>query len=132
QLKSVGVVLLMVGGAGISLAAQADQAPPKELVQYIRENKRRGVDDAKIKRQAVAVGWSAAVIDQAMVYEKTATLPETPPEMPAASGASSQAPPPPRPPSDTGKPAGPPARGDDYLIGAGDTLQISVWKEQEA
>src|SRR5438046_8721867 len=118
QLNPVGAALLLiVGAAAISPAAQADQSPPKELVQYIHENKRRGVDEARIKRQALAVGWSATVIDQAMAFEKTAKpSPETPP----AAGASSPAPPPPPAPSrpvdqaasDTSKPASPPARGD--------------------
>ena len=33
---------------------------------------------------------------------------------------------------DSGKPQAAPTRGDDYLIGSGDTLQISVWGEQQA
>ena len=147
QFKSAAAVLLVVlGFAMISQAAQTDQTPPpKELVQYIRDAKKRGEAEAKIKRQAVAVGWSAAVVDQAIANYKSgkstepavpatvADVPQTPPSVP--SQLQPQATPPVEGPDRTLAPAGgtPVSRGvsDDYLIGSGDTLQISVWKELE-
>jgi len=87
----------------------------------------------------VAVGWSAATVDQAFVFYKSGKSVE--PAVPAiVADAAPQAPPstPVATPSEgsdrTLVPAGAPVnRGvsDDYLIGAGDTLQIVVWKEPE-
>jgi polysaccharide biosynthesis/export protein len=131
---ALGIVL-------ISSAAQSDKTPSSELVQYIRETKRQGVSDAKIKSQAVAVGWPAATVDEALAYVHNQK--SSPPAAKASppSGA-------PATPTllqrDTSEAATPkqtaglqePAlsRGvpDDYVIGSGDTLQISVWKEPEA
>ncbi|MBZ5621855.1 MAG: polysaccharide export protein [Acidobacteriia bacterium] len=147
QFKTAAVVLLVVlGTAMISYAAQTDQTPPpKELIQYIREAKKRGEAEAKIKRQAVAVGWPAAAVDQAIAYDKsgksaepavpaTAATPQPPPSAPSQLQPVTQATPPVEGPDRTLAPAGvPSSRGvsDDYLIGSGDTLQIAVWKELE-
>src|ERR1700683_357414 len=67
----VTAVLMALGIAMISSAAQAVKTPPPELVQYIRETKRQGFADAKIKSQAVAVGWPAATVDEAFAYLRT-------------------------------------------------------------
>ena len=148
QFKTATAVLLVMSGiAMISRAAQTDQAPPpKELLQYIREAKERGEGEAKIKRQAVAVGWPAAQVDQAITYNKTgksagpavpaavAASPQAPPSAPSQIQPVAQATPPAEGPDRRLAPGGAPAsRGvsDDYLIGFGDTLQIAVWKEAE-
>ena len=142
--QSVATAMLMALGIGmISSAAQTDQTPPAELVQYIRETKRDGFADAKIKSQAVAVGWPAATVDEALAYVRNEK-----PSRAAAAAAKADAPAAASPaptqlqtvsPELTPKqmPAVPvPSlnRGapDDYVIGSGDTLQISVWKEPEA
>jgi polysaccharide biosynthesis/export protein len=152
QLKSVAVVLVvLLGIAEISPAAQNDRTPSKELVQYIREARRRGVAEAKIKKQAVAVGWPAAAVDEAIVYEKSGTpLPAAPTRQAAVMSQARMLPPASDParvvdaaaPSAVapGKTVGAPAEvaittqgtSDEYLIGSGDTLQISVYKEPEA
>lgn len=145
QSKSLIAVLLMILGiAMISQATQTDQeALPRELVQYVRDAKKRGETEDKIKHQAVTIGWPAATVDQALVYYKSGksvepatpptvvdAAPQTPPAqlIPAASAAlQSEG-------SERTLAAGVPVgRGvsDDYLIGAGDTLQIVVWKEPE-
>ncbi len=150
-LKSVAWALLaLVGICGGSAVAQTEQPPAQELLQYIRDAKRRGVVDAKIRQQAVAVGWSASVVDEALAYEKSGKLAATKPMPPASVTVATQTPTSESTPSETSAPAalpvrvpekpeapstgGPTARGtsDDYLIGSGDTLQISVWKEPEA
>jgi polysaccharide export outer membrane protein len=146
QFKTAAVVLLaMLGIAMISPAAQTDQPPlPKELVQYIREAKQRGEEADKLKRQAVAAGWSATDVDQAIAKDKTVKSAEPPaPPTVAAPQAPPSAPSPLQPvapatPSVEGPDRTPPAgarvsRGvsDDYLIGSGDTLQVAVWKELE-
>ena len=164
----VAVLLVILGIAMISRAAQTEPAPPpKELVQYIRDAKKRGEEEAKIKLQAVTAGWSAAEVDQAVAYEKSmksaepavpptaaaspassrvsvqapsaepgvpSTAPQTPPSAPGQLQPRAEGTPPSEGPDRTMLPAGVPSgRGvsDDYLIGSGDTLQISVWKEPE-
>jgi len=132
--------------AMISSPAQTNTAPPPELVKYIRDTRQRGVTDAKIKSQAIAVGWSAAAVDEAMAYEQNAKaaqptvsvaeaaapskVPSTPTQLQPLAQAVAPSSPKPAP----ALPALPPDRGmpDDYVIGSGDTLQISVWKEPEA
>ena len=125
-----------------SRAAQTDKAPPPELVKYVRDTRSRGLTDAKIKSQAVAIGWPAATVDEALAYVRTTKAP--PPKTPAVEAtppANTPAPAQPILASATSSPKQTPtlpdpsfSRGvpDDYVIGAGDTLQISVWKEPEA
>lgn len=155
QFRRITIVLLM-GVATISLAAQTDrtqpagQTPSRELVQFVREARRRGVAEDKIRQQASTVGWPEAAVDEAIAYEKSGkSLPAAPaavqaavPAQPKATPASSSA----SPVADVAPPASTPAEkpappaptstaagiSDDYLIGRGDTLQISVWKEPEA
>ena len=72
QLKTAAVGLFLVlGSLEISRAADNGQIPSKELVQYIHEARRRGVAETKIKKQALAVGWPEASIDEAIAYEKS-------------------------------------------------------------
>lgn len=144
---------MALGLGFVSNAAQTDQTPPAELVQYIRETRRHGFADAKIKSQAVAVGWPAATVDEALAYvrnEKTsqptapvakAAPPVTATPAPAApvstpapaqSGAASPEISTPNPIPTVQAPALSRGAPDDYIIGSGDTLQISVWKEPEA
>ncbi len=164
QNSVAAAVLMALGMALISSAAQTDLTPPPELIQFIREIKSRGVTDAKIKSQAVAVGWAPVTVDEALAYLRNEKAP--PKTVPAAKTIT----PPPATPGPTQlqestpelvgpKPAaglpdsplspittsqGAPSQAasnqsasnrgvpDDYVIGAGDTLQISVWKEPEA
>src|SRR5271155_4021084 len=74
---AMAVLLAFCGIAIVSSAAQTNKTPPPELVQYIRETKRQGFADAKIKSQAVAVGWPAATVDEAFAYVRST---EKPPE----------------------------------------------------
>jgi polysaccharide export outer membrane protein len=148
QAKSVAVMLLLVwGGAVLGQAAQADQVPPRELIEYVREATKTGVSESKIQKQAAALGWPETVVDQAIAFVKsgkplpetptapvaaaTKTVPvasfETPREDPVAAAVGVQE-----------KPATPPAGtgaarvgSDEYLIGAGDTLQVTVWQDAE-
>jgi polysaccharide export outer membrane protein len=92
--------------------AQAAADPPKELVLYVEDAKRRGVSEVKIRQQAQTMGWSAALVREAMSLETGGSAANAP-KMPAGSPAAKQSVP------------------DDYLIGAGDSLQISVWKEPD-
>jgi|SRR5579871_690313 len=146
QLKTTAALFLMISGSVlISVAAGTDQAQlPKELVQYVHEAKKRGEEEVTIKRQAVTAGWTAAEVDQAIANEKTEKSapvgnPETAPMPPRVT------PVPPQPTALTPAPSDAPERNsltptggavrrgvsDDYLIGSGDTVQVSVWKEPE-
>src|SRR5580658_4477136 len=145
--KSVAAAVLLAFGIALTAsAAQTAKTPPSELLQYIRETKRQGFADAKIKSQAVAVGWPAATVDEAFIYVRNEK-----PSQPAASVAQAVAASQPiaaspapgqlqtiAPESTAPKQAPPikqPAliRGapDDYVIGSGDTLQITVWNHAE-
>jgi polysaccharide export outer membrane protein len=138
---------MALGFAIISSAAQTDQTPPPELVQYIRDTKRRGVTDAKIKTQAVAIGWPDAAVDEALAYVRNEQAPPKTVPVAKAAAPSAASPAPIQLRKAGPEPAGPQSaketpvlpdpslsRGvpDDYVIGSGDTLQISVWKEPEA
>ena len=122
---SLLLVAVVCGSASAQTAGQnAHKAPPNELLQYIRTAQQQGVADARIRRQAHAIGWSVAAVDEAMAYAVVAG---------GAEGSSRTA--------ETKNPGAthdetlhgqaPAATPDDYQIGAGDTLQISVWKEPD-
>jgi polysaccharide export outer membrane protein len=152
QLKIAVGLFLVLGIVDISRAADNSQTPPKELVQYIHEARRRGAAEIKIKKQALAIGWPEAVVDKAIAYEKSGkrlplgSTPEvaTPAQaqelasavdsVPAAEGAALSAAPEKATVPTAGVPrlSGVSGVSDDYLIGSGDTLQVSVWKEPEA
>ena len=112
------LAILTLSGAGQG----AEKVPPKELLQYIRNAKQQGLSESKIRQQARTVGWTETMVDAAMAYEKSgkASGRENAP------GASRS-----QEPASSGQAA--PARviPDDYQIGAGDTLQVSVWKEPD-
>lgn len=144
RLISAAVIVLVSLGTRSAISQASEAAAPKELLQYVRQAQAQGVTEAKIKKQAEAVGWPAALVDAAIVSVKNTKSPA--PETAASEAklktpASTAAAPAPRP-AETGAgslPAVGPTGGvvasqvvpDDYQIGAGDTLQISVWKEPE-
>ena len=68
--QTVAVLFLAFGMATISSAQPSAKVPPKELVQFINDATRRGVTESKIKQQAVAIGWSAAMVDEAIANAK--------------------------------------------------------------
>lgn len=98
------------------LASAADSKTPRELIQYIEDARRLGLKDQEIHQNAVVAGWSKEKVAEALAIEKYLR----------ENGDV------PRP--GTGRPeerrqATAPA---DYRIGAGDVLQILVWKEPDA
>ena len=99
-----GVLLL-----GTAMMLGAVEPPPKDLVTYVENAKQLGLSDEQIRRNAAKAGWSAAMVDDAFAASA---------RLQAASGQESS----------TSTPQLP----DDYRIGPGDVLNISVWKEPDA
>ena len=124
--QAVAAALLIAFGiAGVSSAAEVEKAPPKVLSQYIRQAKDRGATEERIKQQAIALGWPAAMVDEAIAHERGEK--DLEPATPAPEAAASVTEPDPATVAQESPPSQ--AMFDDYQIGSGDTLQISVWKE---
>ena len=140
----------MALAAGASPAQPADNPPPKELLQYVQEAKRSGVKDDKIRQQAMLVGWPAGLVDQALAAGKggASSAPAAGhSDAAAAAAAPTKAEPSvadPKPAMAPETPANPmpeaggtaggaklPEVPQDYEVVAGDTLQITVWKEPD-
>lgn len=108
----IATVLLLSFAGSLTALAQTSSGPPKELLIYVRDAKRRGIEEAKIREQARTVGWSAAMVEEVMDREaRTSSPAEETAGVPTAAVNRSIP--------------------DDYLIGAGDSLQVSVWKEPD-
>ena len=138
-------LLIAMGTGTILCAPQQDKAAPQELIQFVRTARGTGALEAKIRQDALAAGWPSEVVDQAMASPLSGA-PNKPPAQagPASSptassspaapvqapaGAAGEAPRADQPPPPSAKDRGVP---DDYRIGAGDALQIAVWKEPDA
>src|SRR5262245_41776306 len=66
--KSVWFRLVLILNALAGPAIGQDQAPAKELVQFIRDAKKAGVSDLDIERNAVNTGWNPAAVKEAVAY----------------------------------------------------------------
>ena len=148
QPKSATVLLIVLGFSVVCLAAQADATPPKELVQYVHGAREKGESEARIQQQAAALGWPKTVVDEAIAYDKSGKpIPESPapvavaaasPTGPSASFEVPRTDPVAAAAGVPDKPVAPTTRDvttrggpDDYRIGSGDTLQISVWEQAD-
>lgn len=98
-------ILLITVAVSVGAAAEA---PPKELVEYVHDARGLGLDEGRIRRNALSAGWEANIVDEAIL---TARDPLRQSKDPAQNN---------------------PDLPDGYRIGAGDILQVSVYKEPEA
>jgi polysaccharide biosynthesis/export protein len=158
MLRSVWFVLVLVLGVVDLPAQEQTKAPPKELTQYIRDAQKAGLKDDQIREYMVKSGWTEQLVAEAMNYVRG--TPEAQGVKPDAQPPASDVPVPPKSTVEVGKPAptqtppsaeaqhagdGAPAatggvkpavpnRGvpDEYRIGEGDVLGISVWGEKDA
>jgi polysaccharide biosynthesis/export protein len=165
------IFLLSVGSFNLQALGQENAAPntpPKELVQYIRDARKAGLNEFQIQQNAVSSGWPQGLVTDAIAYVRSTEKdgdapakaavhekevppkPDNPPATQNSDGAATPpaAGPPGSPPAATPRTAAPDNktaeetggkqtpinRGvpDDYRIGAGDVLEINVWKEPDA
>ena len=136
---------LLVLGILTVLAAEAQQRPTQELVQYVRDARKAGLKDEEIQQIALKAGWQTAEIASAIqsiaAANSAVAAPKTAEKTVAAAGdhpavpntGVTAAPAKGDPGTPTTKPSGV-DRGapDDYVIGEGDVLHIQVWKEPDA
>ncbi|HUB82459.1 MAG TPA: polysaccharide biosynthesis/export family protein [Bryobacteraceae bacterium] len=129
--------LFILAAYSAACVLSAQEAPPKDLVQYVRDAIKAGESPAQIQQNAVSSGWSAATVSKAVGYVRdqdatgAAALTAT-----AVAGTAANTEAKPEPVKTIGTIGSKPSvnRGvpDDYKIGAGDVLEINVWKEPDA
>lgn len=160
------VLIVCVGAFLLPVHGQPQGAPPKELLEYIKDASKLGLKETQIRDNAVQAGWPVDTVNRALAYshhepssstggnELTTSAPtraSAPAASPGTSDAAAKADV--SAPRGDAHPAAPtivestkaaagsseakdPGRThgvpDDYVIGAGDVLQISVWKEPDA
>jgi polysaccharide export outer membrane protein len=159
MLRSVLFALILVFGAVASRAQEPAKTPSKELTQYVRDAQKAGLKDAQIQENAVKSGWPEQLVTEALAYLRatpdalaaksdppaaTSPAPVTPktaveegkqasdkPTAPALEARITSVAEPDRP---VGVKPATPNRGvpDEYRIGEGDVLGISVWGEPAA
>ncbi|HUB31887.1 MAG TPA: polysaccharide biosynthesis/export family protein [Bryobacteraceae bacterium] len=157
----IRLVVLISGFLTVCGALPAQSStPPVQLVRYIDDARKAGLKDSQILQNAEDAGWSADIVKTAMAAPPDAPgQPKAPASaLPAEKAPPSAAPAQPSPAPAPAQPApaqpapaqpvpetktepnpaaAPPAvkdrnAPDDYEIGAGDVLHISVWKEPDA
>ena len=122
------LTLFVIALVGVrAYAADTVKASSRELVEFVQQTRRLGLDPAAIRQNAITSGWAAEEVDETLARLKAA---EIKPAVPEAEAAGTPVAPAPASTADSL----PKGRGvpDDYVIGEGDIVQISVWREPEA
>jgi polysaccharide biosynthesis/export protein len=162
MIKSFLFVLVLVLGAIDLPAQQQEKTSSKELSQYVQDARNSGLKDNQIQQNAVNAGWPEALVKEAIASlrgapKATAATADSktaaPPASMAARVAVDEARPAPTPAApgmpanaETRNAGGPEPGGagsvkpamanrgvpDEYRIGEGDILQVSVWGERDA
>lgn len=128
-------LLLVVLAAALPASAQGDNSTlDQKLLRYLQDARKAGLQLPEMRQKAIAAGWQPASVEAALAALNPAA--GTPPSAPAEAAPATRpdsvpANQPSAVPGDASavKPAGETARGDDYVIGEGDVLQVSVWGE---
>jgi len=118
-LQSVILFWLVATLASIATAApqgaQGDSpaSPAKDLIEYIRDARSLGLKDSELRQNAIKAGWKSELVDSALQ---------------SAERTDSSSP----DPTKTADARPERAIANEYVIGAGDVLQVAVWKEPDA
>ena len=134
------LILLAAFAAILPAGAQDDnRAPDQKLVRYIQDARKAGLQPPQIRQKAIEAGWEPAMVEAGLVAVSSppeARVSPAAPTEPASAARTEPAPanPPAAVPetAPTVKPAGEVGRGDDYVIGEGDVVQVAVWGEPAA
>ena len=159
MLRSVLFALILVFGTVASRAQEQAKTPSKELTQYVRDAQKAGLKDAQIQENAVKSGWPEQLVTEALAYLRatpdalaakadppaaTSPAPVTPKtaveegkqasDKPTAASLEARVTSVAEPDRPVGVKPATPNRGvpDEYRIGEGDVLGISVWGEPAA
>ena len=127
-LRYCSLLALMALLTPAAMRAAAKDAP-EDLLQYVREAQKLGLNDQEIKDNAVKAGWRATSVEEALAFGRS--------PRPKAAGADSPPATPEEPDRDRATLAASvrPSRhesDDGYRIVSGDVLQIIVWKDPDA
>jgi polysaccharide export outer membrane protein len=109
QKRLLGCAAGLALAAGFLFAVPAETVP-KALIDYIQQARKLGLTEPQIRHNAVQAGWEAGAIQRAMGGPAAAVQDPGKEEAVAMQHSA---------------PAG-------YRIGAGDVIQIIVWKEADA
>jgi polysaccharide biosynthesis/export protein len=134
------LILLVAFAAALPASAQDDNSTPdQKLVRYIQDARKAGLQPPQIRQKAIDAGWQPATVEAGLAAALSPAEARVSPAAPAETAPAARAEPAPaNPPAATPegappiKPAGDVARGDDYVIGEGDVLQVAVWGEPTA
>ena len=162
MLRSVLFALSLAFNAVDLPAQEQQKSLPREMTQYVLDARKAGLDDAQIQQNAVKAGWAEPLVKEAIEYVravpkdlagKDGSQPATSLAPAAPKTAADEEKPAPVTATPTApanvaarKPGGtePEAVGsvkpavanrgvpDEYRIGEGDVLQLSVWGEPAA
>jgi hypothetical protein len=80
--KTICLGLILIFSMLPGSAAGQNQAPAKELIQYIRDAQKAGLNGQQIQQNALTAGWPAAAVKDAMDSLMPAAKTGTPPAAP--------------------------------------------------